>query len=93
MFALRISIFLSIFNVHINRAPRAGRVVAMQYKPGEFLNALNPESAIRKVVFENPLTFFRQCARWQDWPLEQGPGARGQGLGERPAGKPLAPAK
>jgi phosphatidylserine decarboxylase len=45
--AIRIGIFLSIFNVHINRAPRDGRVVAMHYKPGEFLNALNPESAIR----------------------------------------------
>ena len=45
--AVRIGIFLSIFNVHINRAPRAGRVVALDYKPGEFLNALNPESAIR----------------------------------------------
>lgn len=45
--AVRIGIFLSIFNVHINRAPRAGRVAAMHYKPGEFLNALNPESAIR----------------------------------------------
>ena len=45
--AVRIGIFLSIFNVHINRAPRASRVAAMHYKPGEFLNALNPESAIR----------------------------------------------
>src|SRR5262249_12621152 len=25
------------------------------------------EDEIRKVVYENPLTFFRQCARWQDW--------------------------
>jgi phosphatidylserine decarboxylase len=45
--AVRIGIFLSIFNVHVNRAPRAARVVEMDYKPGEFLNALNPESAIR----------------------------------------------
>jgi len=45
--AVRIGIFLSIFNVHINRTPRAARVVAMHYKPGEFLNALNPESAVR----------------------------------------------
>jgi phosphatidylserine decarboxylase len=45
--AIRIGIFLSIFNVHINRAPRAARVAAMHYKPGEFLNAMNPESAIR----------------------------------------------
>jgi phosphatidylserine decarboxylase len=45
--AIRIGIFLSIFNVHINRAPRAGKVLAMHYKPGEFLNALDPESALR----------------------------------------------
>src|SRR6516165_8654716 len=25
------------------------------------------EDVIRKVVFENPLTFFRQCARWEEW--------------------------
>jgi phosphatidylserine decarboxylase len=45
--AVRVGIFLSIFNVHLNRAPRAGRVLDMHYKPGEFLNALNPESALR----------------------------------------------
>jgi len=45
--AVRIGIFLSIFNVHINRAPSASRVIALRYSPGEFLNALNPESAIR----------------------------------------------
>ena len=25
------------------------------------------ESTIRKVVYENPLAFFRQCARWHEW--------------------------
>ncbi|MBL9090011.1 MAG: phosphatidylserine decarboxylase family protein [Planctomycetaceae bacterium] len=44
--AVRIGIFLSIFNVHINRAPVAGRIVRLRYHPGKFLNALNPESAI-----------------------------------------------
>lgn len=43
--AVRIGIFLSIFNVHINRAPCAGNVVETHYKPGEFLNALRPDSA------------------------------------------------
>ncbi len=38
-------IFLSIFNVHANRASLAGRVVAVRYRPGKFLNALKPESA------------------------------------------------
>lgn len=44
--AVRIGVFLSIFNVHVNRAPRAGRVVDMHYKPGQFLNAVNPQSTI-----------------------------------------------
>ena len=43
--AIRIGIFLSIFNVHINRAPLAGRVIDTLYRPGRFLNALKPESA------------------------------------------------
>ncbi len=45
--AIRIGIFLSIFNVHVCRSPRHARVVDMHYKPGEFLNAINPESLIR----------------------------------------------
>ena len=45
--AVRIGIFLSIFNVHLNRAPADSRVIALRYSPGEFLNALNPEIAIR----------------------------------------------
>lgn len=45
--AVRIGIFLSIFNVHINRAPAAGRVLRLEYEPGEFLNALRGDSAQR----------------------------------------------
>ena len=43
--AVRIGIFLSIFNVHLNRAPVAARVIRMRYSPGLFLNAMNPQSA------------------------------------------------
>lgn len=43
--AVVIDIFLSIFNVHINRAPVAGVVHSLQYRPGKFLNALRPEAA------------------------------------------------
>jgi phosphatidylserine decarboxylase len=43
--AVRIGIFLSVFNVHINRAPTACRVIRLRYEPGKFLNALNPASA------------------------------------------------
>ena len=45
--ALRISIFLSIFNVHVNRMPRDGRVVAIRYFPGEFLDARHVQGAQR----------------------------------------------
>ena len=43
--AVHIGIFLSIFNVHINRVPVACRVLSLAYEPGKFLNALRPESA------------------------------------------------
>lgn len=41
----RISIFLSVFNVHVNRMPIAGEVTRVEYKKGLYLNAMNPESA------------------------------------------------
>jgi phosphatidylserine decarboxylase len=41
----RISIFLNVFNVHVNRAPIAGNVQRIDYQKGKYLNAMNPESA------------------------------------------------
>jgi len=35
----RVSIFMSVFDVHINRSPVSGRVLRMAYVPGKFLNA------------------------------------------------------
>lgn len=34
-----ISVFLSVFDVHVNRVPMAGRVIQTAYRPGKFLNA------------------------------------------------------
>jgi phosphatidylserine decarboxylase len=45
--ALRISIFLSVFNVHVNRLPRHGRVTGLRYFPGAFLDARHAECAQR----------------------------------------------
>jgi phosphatidylserine decarboxylase len=45
--ALRISIFLSIFNVHVTRMPMAAEVMQLRYFPGEFLDARNVASAVR----------------------------------------------
>jgi phosphatidylserine decarboxylase len=39
--ALRIGIFLSIFNTHINRAPCSVKVEKIAYRPGRYLNAMN----------------------------------------------------
>ena len=43
--ALRIGIFLSIFNTHINRSPCDVNVEKTEYRKGAYRNALNPESA------------------------------------------------
>ena len=43
----RISIFLSVFDVHINRAPIAGVLASVRYQKGQYLNAMNPASADR----------------------------------------------
>ena len=42
--ALRIGIFLNIFNVHINRMPCAVRVESVTYRKGRFINAMNADS-------------------------------------------------
>ncbi|MGA7833137.1 MAG: phosphatidylserine decarboxylase family protein [Terracidiphilus sp.] len=41
----RISIFLSVFNVHVNRSPIAGVLSSVRYQKGQYLNAMNPASA------------------------------------------------
>lgn len=43
--ALLVGIFLSVFNVHINRTPIAARIIGLTYRKGKFLNAMLPESA------------------------------------------------
>jgi phosphatidylserine decarboxylase len=43
----RISIFLSVFDVHVNRSPIAGVITEVRYQKGLYLNAMNPASADR----------------------------------------------
>ncbi len=43
----RVSIFLSVFDVHVNRAPISGTVIRVHYQKGQYLNAMNPASAER----------------------------------------------
>jgi len=42
---LRISIFLSVFDVHVNRSPMAGVISQVRYQKGKFLNAMGAASA------------------------------------------------
>ena len=43
---LRLSIFLNVFDVHVNRSPIAGTVKLVEYREGGFMNAMKPESGL-----------------------------------------------
>ena len=45
--AIKVSIFMSAFNVHVNRVPCSGRVVDMFYNKGEFFNASLDKASLR----------------------------------------------
>jgi phosphatidylserine decarboxylase len=65
---IRISIFLSVFDVHVNRSPIAGTVSEVRYQRGKFLNAMNQLSAeqneqnIVRVEGEGHVVVFKQIA-------------------------------
>jgi len=44
--AIRISVFMNVFNVHVNRYPVAGRVEYVQYNPGKFFNAAAEKASL-----------------------------------------------
>jgi len=64
----RISIFLSVFDVHVNRSPIAGVVRDIRYQRGKFLNAMNVASAeqneqnIVRVEGDGQVVVFKQIA-------------------------------
>jgi phosphatidylserine decarboxylase len=64
----RISIFLSVFDVHVNRSPIAGVVRDIRYQRGKFLNAMNVASAeqneqnIVRMEGEGQVVVFKQIA-------------------------------
>jgi len=65
---IRISIFLSVFDVHVNRSPIAGVVSEVRYQRGKFLNAMNQASAeqneqnIVRVEGDGQVVIFKQIA-------------------------------
>ncbi len=55
----RVSVFMSVFNCHVNRTPIAGEVTAVAYRPGKFLNA-----SLDKASVDNERNSL--CIRMQD---------------------------
>jgi phosphatidylserine decarboxylase len=42
----RVSIFLAVWNVHVNRSPAAGTITKMEYRPGKFLAAMRERASV-----------------------------------------------
>jgi len=53
-----IAIFLSVFDVHVQRAPLAGTITAVEYRPGKFLDVRHPQASAaneyRQIVMVAP---------------------------------------
>ena len=66
----RVSIFLAIWNVHVNRAPAAGTITKLEYKPGKFLAAWNEDASLQNEqnIFtqatEHGEIVYKQIAGW-----------------------------
>jgi phosphatidylserine decarboxylase len=66
----RVSIFLAIWNVHVNRSPAAGTITRLEYKPGKFLAAwaekasLENEQNVFTLSSEYGEIVFKQIAGW-----------------------------
>jgi phosphatidylserine decarboxylase len=66
----RISIFLAVWNVHVNRAPMSGRLERLEYRPGKFYGAMRSRASLENEqnVFyldtERGTIVFKQIAGW-----------------------------
>ena len=43
---MKVSIFMSLFDVHVNRAPVSGKVIQRSYRPGKFLTANHDKASV-----------------------------------------------
>lgn len=61
---IRITIFLSLFNVHINRVPATGKIDKLVYIPGKFLNA-----SLDKASEDNERQLVKMTSSYKDMPI------------------------
>lgn len=65
---IKVSVFMNVFNVHVNRMPISGKIVKIEHKPGKFLPADKPESSLENeqniftVETEYGIMIFKQVA-------------------------------
>jgi phosphatidylserine decarboxylase len=88
----RISIFLAVWNVHVNRSPAAGTITRLEYKPGKFMAAwaesasLDNEQNVFTLASEHGEIVFKQIAGWVarrvvSWKKQGDVVARGERVG------------
>ncbi len=88
----RVSIFLSLWDVHVNRAPLAGRIRKVEYRPGRFHVAMRSrasaenEQNVIHLTTERGEIVLRQIAGWLArrvlcWKAEGDPVALGERVG------------
>ena len=88
----RISIFLAVWDVHVNRAPLAGRITRVEYRPGRFYAAMRSrasaenEQNVIHLVSQRGEIVFKQIAGWIArrvlcWKAEGDAVARGERVG------------
>ena len=88
----RISIFLAIWNVHVNRSPAAGVITTLDYRPGKFLAAWDPKASTQNeqniftLATSNGSIEFKQIAgliarRVVSWKKPQDIVAKGERIG------------
>ncbi len=88
----RISVFLAVWNVHVNRAPAAGTITRFEYKPGKFMAAWaetasqGNEQNIFTLASEHGEIVFKQIAGWiarrvVSWKKQGDVVARGERVG------------
>ncbi|MGA2299367.1 MAG: phosphatidylserine decarboxylase family protein [Candidatus Acidiferrum sp.] len=88
----RVSIFLAIWNVHVNRSPAAGTITKLEYRPGKFLAAwaekasLENEQNVFTLASEHGEIVLKQIAGWVarrvvSWKKQGETVARGERIG------------